>query len=107
MLCSGWIRLTLFKLERVPVNGAQNRKSIERWYQALAAGDFETIFDVHPEDVIYNWVGNTPVSGRIYGKEVCCNGMISEKLLQQLVPEEIKFSNEWTSVAAECDRVVP
>ena len=83
-----------------------NRRLVEQWYAALAAGDFETIFDLHHEDVVYNMVGNTPVSGRIYGKQACCNGMIGEKLLEKLVPEQIRFAKEWHIVAAEGDRVV-
>lgn len=85
---------------------AENRQLIERWYKALEQGDFETIFDMHHDDVVYNMVGNTPVSGRIYGKEACCKGMISEKLLEKLVPEKIGFARNWTIVAAEGDRVV-
>ena len=84
----------------------ENKKLIEKWYIALAEGDFETIFDMHHDDVIYNMLGSTPVSGRIYGKDACCNGMIAEKLLEKLVPENIKFSKSWKIVAAEGDRVV-
>ena len=84
----------------------QNKKLIEKWYHALADGDFEAIFDMHHEDVVYNMLGNTPVSGRIYGKDACCNGMIGQKLLEKLIPEEIKFSKEWKIIAAEGDRVV-
>jgi ketosteroid isomerase-like protein len=83
-----------------------NRRLIERWYEALAAGDFQTIFDMHHDDVVYNMVGNTPVSGRIYGKDACCNGMIAQKLLDKLVPEEVRFAKRWKIVAAEGDRVV-
>lgn len=84
----------------------ENRRLVERWYQALAAGDFETIFAMHHEDVVYNMVGNTPVSGRLYGKDACCNGMISQKLLEKLVPEKMQFAKAWKIVAAEGDRVV-
>ena len=63
----------------------QNKELIEKWYHALADGDFETIFDMHHEDVVYNMLGNTPVSGRIYGKDACCNGMIGQKLLEKLI----------------------
>jgi hypothetical protein len=84
----------------------ENRALITRWYEALAAGDFEAIFEMHHDDVVYNMVGNTPVSGRIHGKEACCNGMIAEKLLEKLVPGEFRFSKTWTIVAAEGDRVV-
>ena len=83
-----------------------NRRLIERWYEALAAGDFQTIFDMHHDDVVYNMVGNTPVSGRIYGKDACCNGMIAQKLLDKLVPDEVRFAKQWKIVAAEGDRVV-
>ncbi len=83
-----------------------NRRLVERWYAALAAGDFETLFDLHDDDVVYNMVGNTPVSGRLYGKEACCNGMITQKLLEKLVPGEFQFAREWTIVAAEGERVV-
>ena len=85
---------------------AENKELIQRWYEALADGDFETIFDMHHDDVVYNMLGNTPVSGRIYGKDACCNGMIGQKLLEKLIPERIKFSKEWKIIAAENDRVV-
>jgi len=85
---------------------AENKQLIERWYQALAEGDFDTIFDMHHDDVVYNMVGNTPVSGRIHGKDACCNGMINQKLLEKLVPDRIRFATKWTIVAAEGDRVV-
>ena len=84
----------------------ENKKLIEKWYIALAEGDFETIFDMHHEDVVYNMLGSTPVSGRIYGKDACCNGMIGQKLLEKLIPEKIKFSKKWKIVAAEGNRVV-
>lgn len=83
-----------------------NKQLVTRWYEALAAGDFEAIFDMHHDDVVYNMVGNTPVSGRLYGKDACCNGMIAEKLLQQLVPGQFRFAKHWSIVAAEGDRVV-
>jgi ketosteroid isomerase-like protein len=85
---------------------AENRRLVERWYRALAEGDFDTIFDLHDDDVVYNMVGNTPVSGRIHGKDACCNGMISQKLLDKLIPDKIQFAKKWTIVAAEGDRVV-
>jgi ketosteroid isomerase-like protein len=83
-----------------------NRALITRWYEALAAGDFEAIFEMHHDDVVYNMVGNTPVSGRIHGKDACRNGIIAEKLLEKLVPGEFRFAKAWTIVAAEGDRVV-
>ena len=62
----------------------ENKELIKKWYIALEEGDFDTIYDMHHEDVVYNMLGNTPVSGRIYGKDACCNGMIGQKLLEKL-----------------------
>ena len=45
------------------MSAVENRKLIENWYEALAAGDWETIADMHVDDVVYNMVGTTPVSG--------------------------------------------
>ena len=71
----------------------ENKRLIENWYEALAAGDFESIFDMHHDDVIYNMIGSTPVSGRIYGKDACCNGMIGQKLLENLFLKKLNFQN--------------
>ena len=84
----------------------ENRELIEKWYIALEQGDFETIYNMHHDDVVYNMLGNTPVSGRIYGKDACCNGMIGEKLLEKLVSDKVQFSKKWKIIAAENDRVV-
>ena len=84
----------------------ENRELIEKWYIALEQGDFETIYKMHHDDVVYNMLGNTPVSGRIYGKDACCNGMIGEKLLEKLVSDKVQFSKKWKIIAAENDRVV-
>ena len=84
----------------------ENRELIEKWYIALERSDFETIYNMHHDDVVYNMLGNTPVSGRIYGKDACCNGMIGEKLLEKLVSDKVQFSKKWKIIAAENDRVV-
>ena len=84
----------------------ENKELIKKWYIALEQGDFDTIYDMHHEDVVYNMLGNTPVSGRIYGKDACCNGMIGQKLLEKLESNEVKFSKKWKIIAAENDRVV-
>ena len=76
--------------------GAQrNRELITQWYTALQDGDWETISDMHAEDVVYYMVGTTPVSGKLEGKDECLGEMINKKLLGQLVPEEVRFSQKW------------
>lgn len=85
---------------------AENRKLIERWYAALEAGDFDSIADMHAEDVVYNLVGTTPVSGRWVGKDECVGGIIHEKLLRALVAEEVRFGKKWRIMCADEDCVV-
>ena len=84
----------------------ENRELIERWYRALEAGDFDTIADMHHDDVVYNLVGTTPVSGRWIGKAECVGGIIHEKLLSALVADEVAFGKKWRIMCADDDCVV-
>jgi uncharacterized protein len=83
----------------------ENRALIERWYTALYEGDFETMMSMHPEDVIFNMIGNTPVSGRYVGKDVAF-GIIIAQVVNSLVPETVKFGKKWKIMAADDQRVV-
>lgn len=73
----------------------RNRELITQWYTALQDGDWQTISDMHADDVVYYMVGSTPVSGKLEGKDECLGEMINKKLLGQLVPEEVRFSQKW------------
>ena len=73
----------------------RNRELLTQWYTALENGDWETIADMHADDVVYYMVGTTPVSGKLVGKDECLGEMINKKLLGQLVPEEVRFSQKW------------
>ena len=73
----------------------RNRELLTQWYTALQEGDWETISDMHADDVVYYMVGSTPVSGKLEGKDECLGEMINKKLLGQLVPEEVRFSQKW------------
>ncbi len=88
------------------MGAAENRKLIESWYRALEAGDLDTIADLHADDVVYNLVGTTPVSGQWVGKEECVGGIINEKLLTALVAEEVRFGKKWRIMCADDSCVV-
>lgn len=77
------------------VGAERNRELITQWYTALQDGDWQTISDMHADDVVYYMVGSTPVSGKLEGKDECLGEMINKKLLGQLVPEEVRFSQKW------------
>ena len=84
----------------------ENRETIERYYHALANGDFEALAAIHSDDVVFNLVGQTPVSGRFVGKNVCFGEVISEKVLGALVPGKFKFAKKWRIMAADDNCVV-
>ena len=77
-----------------------------RYYKALAEGDFEALADLHSDDVVFNLLGSTPVSGRWEGKAECFGPLVAEKVVGKLVPETIRFSREWKIMCADESRVV-
>ena len=78
----------------------------ETYYRALEAGDFEALAVLHADDVIFNLVGSTPVSGRWIGKAECFGPLVEEGVVGQLVPETVQFSRKWRIMCADDDRVV-
>lgn len=78
----------------------------ERYYRALEDGDFEALADLHHEDVIFNLVGSTPVSGRWEGKAECFGPLVADGVVGKLVPETVQFSRKWRIMCADDERVV-
>ncbi|MEM1051678.1 MAG: nuclear transport factor 2 family protein [Pseudomonadota bacterium] len=78
----------------------------EQFYQALAEGDFEALADLHSDDVAFNLLGTTPVSGRWEGKTECFGPVVADGVIGKLVPETIQFSRKWRIMCADDERVV-
>ena len=85
---------------------AANIALATRYYEALAAGDFELLAALHADDVIFNLVGTTPVSGRWVGKAECFGPVVAEGVIGKLVADTIRFSRQWRIMCADDDRVV-
>ncbi len=79
---------------------------VTRYYEALAAGDFETLAALHSDDVVFNLVGTTPVSGRWEGKAECFGPVVAEGVLGKLVAETFRFSRQWRIICADDNCVV-
>lgn len=77
-----------------------------RYYQALAEGDFEALADLHSDDVVFNLLGSTPVSGRWEGKAECFGPLVADGVVGKLVPDTIRFSRQWKIMCADEERVV-
>ena len=77
-----------------------------RYYKALEAGDFDALAALHSDDVVFNLVGSTPVSGRWVGKEECFGPLVADNVVGKLVPETVQFSRQWRIMCAGENRVV-
>lgn len=77
-----------------------------RYYEALAAGDFEALADLHSDDVVFNLLGSTPVSGRWEGKAECFGPLVADGVVGKLDPETVQFSRKWRIMCADDQRVV-
>jgi ketosteroid isomerase-like protein len=85
---------------------AANIAVATRFYEALAAGDFDALAALHSDDIIFNLVGTTPVSGRWEGKDVCFGPVVADGVIGKLVAETIRFSREWRIMCADENCVV-
>jgi ketosteroid isomerase-like protein len=85
---------------------AANIAVATRFYEALAAGDFDALAALHSDDIVFNLVGTTPVSGRWEGKAVCFGPIVAEGVVGKLVAETIRFSREWRIMCADENGVV-
>ena len=88
------------------MGAAENRKLVEEWYHALEDGNFERLSALQAEDVVYNMLGSTPVSGRLVGKGECMGDMIQGKLLARLKTDEVRFAVKWRIMCADENCVV-
>lgn len=78
----------------------------ETYYQALADGDFDALAALHADDVVFNLVGQTPVSGRWEGKEECFGPLVADMVVGKLDPATVQFSRKWKIMCADEHRVV-
>ena len=85
---------------------AANIALVTRYYEALAVGDFDALAALHSDDVVFNLVGSTPVSGRWEGKAECFGPVVADGVIGKLVPETIRFSRQWRIMCADDERVV-
>ena len=78
----------------------------EAFYRALENGDFDALPALHSDDVVFNLVGSTPLSGRWEGKAECFGPLVADMVVGKLEPETIQFSREWRIMCADESRVV-
>ena len=83
-----------------------NIELIEHYYACLGSGDFEALADLHSDEVCFNMLGSTPVSGRWEGKAECFGPIVADGVVGKLKPGEFAFSKKWRIMCADHERVV-
>lgn len=83
----------------------ESRRVIEGFYEAVAAGDMETVVAIFADDVEVEVMGQSPISGRHVGRaDFLAHAM--GPVIDALDPETIELAATWEIFAAEDDRVV-
>ena len=73
------------------MSAERNRELLTQWYTALEEGDWQTISDMHADDVVYYMVGTTPVSGKLEGKAECSRRNDQQKTTGPTGPRRSSF----------------
>jgi len=79
---------------------------IEEYYACLKRGDFEALAELHSDDVVFNMLGSTPVSGRWEGKAECFGPLVADLVVGQLKAGEAFFAKKWRIMCADENCVV-
>lgn len=85
---------------------ADNIALIEEYYACLNGGDFEALAALHSDDVAFNMLGSTPVSGRWEGKAECFGPLVADLVVGKLVSDKHQFGKKWRIMSADDNCVV-
>jgi ketosteroid isomerase-like protein len=80
------------------------RDVVDRWYRSLGAVDLDAFTRLHSDDVVYNIVGGTEISGRWSGKEVMFAEVIP-KVFAALDPNQVAMVKPYRIFAVDGPRV--
>lgn len=80
-----------------------SRAVVERWYSALAAGDFDAVLGLFAEDIDAHLIGSTPFSGHHRGREPLA-GVVGQ--LFELLGTGVEWATRWRIMAVDGERCV-
>ena len=84
----------------------QNIDLLNRYFQAMHDGDWETVDAMYHDDIVIHMLGTTPASGSLSGKAAVTDDLIAAQVHGALVPERIAFARRWKVMCADDERVV-
>jgi ketosteroid isomerase-like protein len=83
-----------------------NIRLLNRYFTAMAAGDWPTVEDMYHDNIVIHMAGSTPASGRLVGKETVTKGLIARQVHAALDPRSMQFAKRWKIMCADDERVV-
>lgn len=84
----------------------ENIALLTRYFEAMAAGDWESVEAMYHDDIVVHMAGSTPASGRLEGKAAVTGDLIARQVHAALVVEEMRFARRWKIMCADEERVV-
>jgi ketosteroid isomerase-like protein len=88
------------------VSREENIRLLNRYFSAMAAGDWPTVEALYHENIVIHMAGSTPASGRLVGKTTVTQGLIARQVHAALDPERMRFAKRWKIMCADDERVV-
>lgn len=83
-----------------------NIRLLDRYFRAMAAGDWRTVEDMYHDNIVIHMAGSTPASGKIEGKAAVTTGLIAQQVHAALDPRKMQFAKRWKIMCADDERVV-
>jgi ketosteroid isomerase-like protein len=84
----------------------ENISLLNRYFAAMAAGDWQTVEDMYHENIVIHMAGSTPASGRLVGKGAVTQGLIARQVHAALDAKRMQFAKRWKIMCADDERVV-
>lgn len=81
-----------------------SRRTVETFYEAVAAGDMDTVLEAFADDVVVEVMGRSPISGRHVGRDAFLSEAMGP-VMAVLDPDTVMLATTWEIFAAEGDRV--
>lgn len=83
-----------------------NISLLERYFSAMAAGDWVGVKALYHDDIVIHMAGTTPASGRLEGKRTITEGLIAQQVHAALIEDQMHFAKRWKIMCADDERVV-
>ena len=84
----------------------RNIELCQRYFNAMAAGDWQTVEDMYHDEIVIHMAGSTPASGRLEGKAAVTDDLIARQVHAALDVTKMRFAQRWKIMCADDERVV-